>query len=844
MTEPIEFECPLVNGLHARPATGLADVCAPFDAEIELLNLRNNSKASAHSVLALISADIRHKDKCEIRISGVDAAAAEAKIRFFVNRELAHCDDDAGLTGEPDTGSSPPPRSLQELTTNIITGQGVAAGVGIGAPLVLSGPEFPPELLDAVAADANTEWQGLSSALETLARQFESDLLSKTATEAAVLRAHLAILRDSEFGGRLQQALADAPVPITSARAISRTVEHFDQVLAATGNPYLQERALDIRDICVRLMRTIYGDEAVVPVPVLDQPTVVVAGDLTPGDFMAIRSDALRGLVLENGGRTSHTIILARAAGIPTLVGAAGAVLMAASHAGELVVDANNGVLVSAYEARVRAYYQRETEKFRRLNARFDAFRNRQAQTADGRRMVVAANIALADESAPAFAAGAEGIGLFRTEMLLMDRDDAPSEDEQFDAYRAAVEAGQGKPVIIRTFDIGGDKPISWLSLPAEENPFLGVRAVRLYPRLETLFRSQLKALLRAANYGDLRIMIPMISTLEELRWVRAAFEDELEQAQTLDANMAVPQFGIMLEVPSAALLLDKMAPYCDFISIGSNDLAQYFLACDRGNGQLSELYNGYHPAFLRFLNQVVQDAKQHELEVGICGELASDPKALPLLAGMGMDEISVSAPAVLRSKAGLAQLDSGACRVLLDQVLDADDAGAVQQLLDSYQGSSPDLPLFDQELIVFEREADSKAAVIKQLVDLAHLADRTGQAAALEEAVWQREDVFSTGLGFGIAIPHCKSAAVTHNSLCIARFETPLDWGSRDGQPVDTVIMLIIRESDAGDTHLKIFAQLARKIMHADFRAELRACSDAQRLLQFLQDILEPVSG
>ncbi|MCW8926170.1 MAG: fructose PTS transporter subunit IIA, partial [Xanthomonadales bacterium] len=460
--------------------------------------------------------------------------------------------------------------------------------------------------------------------------------------------------------------------------------------------------------------------------------------------------------------------------------------------------------------------------------------------TGDGVRLEVSANIALPEEAPEVFANGAEGIGVFRTEMLFTGRQGPPGEEEQYRVYRKVADAAGDRPVIIRTFDIGGDKPVPWLQGPAEDNPFLGMRGARLYPERETEFRTQLRAMLRAAVHGGLRIMVPMISTPDELRWARGVYDDVCKTLEADGIEAAKAPFGIMLEVPSAVYSMGQLAPMSDFFSIGSNDLLQYFMAADRGNPRLGGLYDHYQPAFLRFLRELLGEAKTHGVFTGLCGDMASDESALPLLVGMGLDEISLVAPQIPRTKAALSRLDSVACTRLLDRAIACENSAAVLAELDSFQARHGGRSLFSEDLVVFAESAGSKQEAIKQLVDLAHLAGRTGNAAALETAVWQREDVFSTGLGFGIAIPHCKSAAVAHNSLCVARYTEPLDWQSRDGEPVDTVIMLIVNEHDAGEAHLKIFAQLARRIMHEEFRNGLRACADINSLLRYLVDAVE----
>jgi fructose-specific PTS system IIA-like component len=837
MALTLRFDCPLPHGLHARPATALAAVCESFDAEIRLANRRNGEQAAASSVLALISADVRHGDDCELSITGEDAPAALEALRTFVHHTLPHCDD-VLEPDEPD-GRKAVPRSLLALQPRYLAGSGSTAGVAVGPAMTFAGGRVPDDLVRQPGDDPDTEWQLIAAARADLERAHEATLQTKHGLEADLLRAHLAIIGDAEYARRLHLALTEGSRARNAAAAIAATVAHFDELLGNTGNPYLAERAQDIRDVSMQLLGRIYPQLARRAPDAPVEPTIVVAGALAPSEFLALDNGKLLGLVLESGGRTSHTAILARAAGIPTVTEVAGATAFAAAEPGELAVDGTRGLLVALDQEPVRHWYERERDKQRRLDARHARFRDRQARTATGRRVEVAANIARAAEAERAFAAGAEGVGLFRTEMLFMGREEPPGEAEQFEAYRRVLQAAGGQPVIVRTFDVGGDKPVPWLTMAAEDNPFLGARGVRLYRAHEETFRTQARALLRASAHGDLRILVPMVSAVEELRWVRDALEQERARLAESGTALEAPRLGIMLEVPAAAAILDQLAGLCDFISIGSNDLAQYFLACDRGNPGVAGLYSHFQPSFLRLLKTVVADARSHGLWVGLCGEMAGEAEALPLLVGLGLDEISLAAPGIARAKAGIAQLDDGACAGLLEACAGSEDPGAVRKALSDFRRGAQSLPLFDASLVEFITAATGKEAVLRMLVDRAQLGGRTDDAEALEEAVWQREDVFSTGLGFGIAVPHCKSPAVLHASLCVARLEQPVDWGSKDGRAVDTVMLLIVPEADAAEAHLKIFARLARRIVHGGFRQGLRACTDGESLVGFLDNEL-----
>jgi fructose-specific PTS system IIA-like component len=445
------------------------------------------------------------------------------------------------------------------------------------------------------------------------------------------------------------------------------------------------------------------------------------------------------------------------------------------------------------------------------------------AFTRDGHRLEIGVSISSADEVAPALAAGGGGIGLFRTEMLYWDRKSAPDEANQFDTYkRVLVATGNLLPVIIRTFDVGGDKPLDYLNLPPEENPFLGYRAIRIYPRFETMFRTQIRALVRASVHGKLKLLVPMIATVEEARWAKKIIREEQEKCLAVnvpfDATMPI---GAMIEVPSAALMLGTLSRELDFFSIGSNDLLQYLMAADRSNPDLSGLYNPIQPAFLRMLKQIVDCSKENNKRIGLCGEMGGQTKLLPLLVGLGLDEISVAAPLAARLKTELAGLNSHDCRELLGKALSCTTANDVSVLLDDFnsQGSAP---LIVPEMVIVDSDATTKEEAIKQAADQLYVLGRTEDSRAIEEAVWRREQTYSTGFGQGFAIPHCKTNAIRFNSLVLLKLKSPVKWNSLDGQSVRVMILFAVRDTNSATEHMKVFAKLARQIIDEDFRLSL----------------------
>tara|TARA_R110002167_G_scaffold220460_5_gene425079 strand:- start:11875 stop:14400 length:2526 start_codon:yes stop_codon:yes gene_type:complete len=836
----ILFECPLPNGIHARPASLLEEICQPFDAEIHLENLRNKQCVSMHSVLALIGADILYADNCRITIAGIEAEQAHKKLLHFIQHDFASCDE--ALPQQDDVTQLELPRSLALTDPDFIAAVSVSQGIATGKPVLLSASSFSAAVLQIKGQDVTIESQCIHDGLTKLQQALTDEFNAQKAnsTQAKIIKAHLAIAKDEELLQRLLANLStdDKQQTKSAAGAIVDTLEYFNQLLGGAKNVYLQERALDIQDICSRLMCLIYGNHAVSSIDQLEGPSIVITSTLTPSAFIALSGPHLKGLVLECGGRTSHTVLLARAAGIPVLVGATGA-LNFCHLVDSVIIDSNSGILLRNVTEATDRYYQLERLKTEQLSAKYQPFKYQKALTCDGQRLEVAANIASAQEATYAFEDGAEGIGLFRTEMLFMDRDSAPSEEEQFLAYQGSLQAANGQPVIIRTFDVGGDKPISYFNIADEENPFLGYRAVRTYPEFMVYFTTQLRALVRAAVHGNLRIMIPMISDVEEMRWVRETFDQVIAELQEAQVEYAVPQLGMMLEVPSAAFMIDQLAHYSDFFSIGSNDLTQYFLACDRGNKNMANLYSNYHPAFIRLLKKITDDAALADRWVGLCGEMAADTQLLPLLVGLGLDEVSMASPNIAQIKANIARLNFVDCQQLVTRVMACADIAAVEAQLLAFSQQENQRPLLDQELILTGRKVTSRAEAIKTLSDNLFVQGRVQSSTATEQALWKREDMFSTGLGFGIAIPHCKTDGITHNSISLLRLSQPIEW-SEESEPVDLVFMLAVKQSDTDNLHMKYFSKLARKIVHKSFRDELRNCSDSSALLAYLSTVLE----
>ncbi|MDR7587693.1 MAG: phosphoenolpyruvate--protein phosphotransferase [Armatimonadota bacterium] len=558
---------------------------------------------------------------------------------------------------------------------------GIAAAPGLASGPAVLWEEAPVEIPRRTGCRPEDERARLDAA-RAAARDQIRQLREKVATEAgpaeaAIFDAHLLFLDDSALLGLVQAALERG---VNAEAAWMDAVEHFARQLQQLPDPTLRARAADVRDVGWRVLDHLLGRQRAGPLPAA--PAVIVARDLAPSQLAALDVARVRAFCTAEGGPTSHTAILARAWGKPAVVGIGPAILQVREGT-RLLVDGTRGqVVVDPDAAAVEEFAAREAADSRRRQDEVRAAAE-PARTRDGRRVEVVANVGAVEEAAEALRQGAEGIGLVRTEFLYLNRRTPPSEEEQLAAYRAILEVMGTRPVVIRTLDIGGDKPLPYLPMPAEANPFLGWRAIRISLQRPDLFLPQLRALLRASPGHDLRIMFPLIATPDELRRAQAALAQAAQEVRAAGHPVAERvQVGMMVEVPSAAILADIFAREVDFFSIGTNDLTQYTLAADRGNERVAALGDAIHPAVLRQIQRVIEEGHAAGRWVGLCGELAGDPEAIPILLGLGLDEFSMAPQAIPAAKAVIRRWSLDVARDLARRALQMDSAEAVRALV------------------------------------------------------------------------------------------------------------------------------------------------------------------
>jgi multiphosphoryl transfer protein len=835
MPHELKFRFPLKYGLHARPASAFQDLANTCASAITLVNEESRATANGKSTLALISTMTKEGDRCTIRIDGADCDRAAEAFRTFLADVLPYCDDDLPAPAAATAGELHLPRILREGPTRGLHGAAVSTGIACAPAFCMDVRVLALPEAAAHNEGEHAEVERLDKALAALGTSYYAGP-ARRGTEAEIVKAHFSIVRDVEFHAALEEGIRKHG--LSAGQAIMKTAEAYATMLGNAESAYLRERAVDIRDVASQIMDTAYGVVQKATAARLTAEAIIVAENLTPSQFMALDKTLLRGLALAHAGATSHTVILARSLGIPCVTGIPD-VTRRVTQGETVVLDAVRGILVPAPTEAVLGFYRAEMATGERIARRLRQYALQPATTADGRRIEVAANAASVEEVEKAFRDGAEGIGLFRTEMLFMDRAEPPGEEEQYGVYAATMRAAGDRPVIFRTMDIGGDKGVEYLGLPAEENPFLGFRAVRLYPAFKELINAQLRALLRASASGKAKIMIPMIASVEEVRMMRTWIDrvkGELSAAN-IPFNSAV-EIGIMLEIPSAAFVMDQLAPLVDFFSIGSNDLTQYFLAVDRGNPRVRNLYSSTTPSFLRLLKMIVDGAHRNGRWVGLCGELGGRLPAVPLFLGLGLDEISMASPGIPAMKERIAQYTVDESTAIVSAVLGLETPGQVDDVLLRAAGNrASGKPLAGEEIVVLASQSVSKETVIRELVNALFADGRIGDPDAIEDAVWRREETCSTGIGFGVAIPHCKSASVHANSIALLRPAQPFRWAADDEKPVGIIILLAINDAAPGDEHLRIIAKLSRRLMHDAFRQQLLEVPTAADIVAALRE-------
>lgn len=564
--------------------------------------------------------------------------------------------------------------------------KGIAAsdGIAIAKAYLLVEPDLSFEKSEV--ADVESEVKRFQDAVAISKQELEK-IRNKAAEDlgedkAQIFDAHLLVLNDPELVGPIEEAIKSSNVNAESA--LHDTTDTFIAMFEGMDNEYMRERAADIRDVRKRVLSHLLGVS--IPNPsLIDEEVVVVAEDLTPSDTAQLNRNFVKGFVTDIGGRTSHSAIMARSLEIPAIVGTKEVTHHVAKNDMVIIDGLEGNVIIHPTEEQL-AHYRKVQTDFAAQQAEWEKLKNEKTVSKDGVHVELAANIGTPTDLTGVIANGGEAVGLYRTEFLYMGRDNFPTEEEQFEAYKAVLSGMEGKSVVVRTLDIGGDKTLPYLDLPEEMNPFLGFRAIRLCFANEDLFRTQLRALLRASIFGNLKIMFPMVATVGEFRDAKAILEDEKKKliADGVEVSDSI-ELGIMIEIPAAAVLADQFAKEVDFFSIGTNDLIQYTMAADRMNERVSYLYQPYNPSILRLVKNVIDASHKEGKWTGMCGEMAGDQTAVPLLLGLGLDEFSMSASSILKSRSLLKRLNKSDMEKLAAEALNQSTAEEVVALVEKY---------------------------------------------------------------------------------------------------------------------------------------------------------------
>jgi multiphosphoryl transfer protein len=664
-------------GLHARPAARFVSRANRFEAAVWVE--KAGQRANAKSINQVATLGVRQGDVITIIAAGADAEQALRAIQSLADENFGDVEEGEAVTATPPTLPDVWAAGSADEATGIAASPGFAVG-----PAVHYRPRLP-EVITRSVADSEAEWQRLQQAVaraeEEIVAVHRQAVTRLGQSEADIFEAHRLFLQDpalvEEAKGRI------VAEQINAEAAWERVIQEMAGSYRALEETYMQARAADVLDVGRRVLRQLMDLEPATLA--LHEPSILLASDLTPSDTAGLDPAVVLGICTELGGATSHSAILARALGIPAVVGL-GPIIQAVEDGQVVAVDGGSGKLWLRPDAERLARLEAQRAEWSAAQQEAKARAVAPAVTVDGHRLEIGANIGGIHDVAVALSYGAEGIGLFRTEFLFLDRQTAPSEEEQLAAYRQVVEAMGERPVIIRTLDVGGDKPLPYVDLGREENPFLGWRGIRFCLDRPEIFRPQLRAALRAGHGHQVKLMFPMIGALSELRAAKALlFETRQELEAEGLAHASTMEVGIMVEVPSAVAVADQLAQEADFFSIGTNDLTQYVMAADRGNTRVADLAVALQPAVLRMVKQTVSAAHSAGIWVGMCGELAGNARAAAVLVGLGLDELSMSAPSIPAVKEAIRSLTLEQARQAAEAVLALDSAEAVQEYLAAY---------------------------------------------------------------------------------------------------------------------------------------------------------------
>ncbi|PVB62561.1 phosphoenolpyruvate--protein phosphotransferase [Labrenzia sp. 011] len=684
-----EFTIRNPMGLHARPAALLVTAMNAFSGEIRLANLsKGRQPVNAKSINGIMLSEVTAGDRISLTAEPAEAEAVFAAFEELIGKNFgdeATASPPAAPVETPAAAPQTAPPSSSGTLSGTLEGISIASGFALG-PLHHVRNTLP-EIEPVEVADPAAETERFTRALADAEAEITASLAAAgqriTAYDRKIFDAHISYLHDPEIIGTVKRRIADKGI---CAEAVWReVVADLAGTYAALEDPLLKARASDIIDVGLRVLRFLTGGETAAAA--VSEPSVLAFADLRPSDVLALDESRILGICAMTGGKTSHAAILASALSIP-VVFAVGEQLAGVAEGTQVLLDGTAGRLTVAPDPAAIATMKKDRKTWEDRRARAEALKTRPAQTSDGHEIRVAANMASVEELGVVATSGAQEVGLLRTEFLYMRREAAPGEDEQYEVYRTLVAGLEGRPLTVRTADIGGDKPVPYMDRPPEANPNLGWRGLRYSLAVPEFFDVQLAAILRASAHGPVRIMFPLVSTLQELRAakerVRAVMATLRSRGLAFDDTLEI---GMMIEVPAAAEMADMLAPEVDFFSIGTNDLTQYVMAADRANARVQDLFDPFNPAVLRMIARSIEAAHAADIWIGMCGAMAGSPIAAPILLGLGLDEFSMTPSDIAEFKLTVRDLALPDCRTLAADVLKLSSADAVRERVAGLHG-------------------------------------------------------------------------------------------------------------------------------------------------------------
>ncbi len=665
----IHLTIPNPHGLHARPAAKLVGTANRFSAEIIIS--KGNNTANAKSINQVATLGVRQGDRIKLTATGEDADAALSAIQALAA-------DNFGESDLEEAAIVPKSAVIPEKSAAGLVGIPASPGIAIG-PVFLYQPQIP-EISPQQAQDINHEWARLETAVQQAQAELQSVIKQMTAqvgaAKAEIFEAHRLILQDPDLHAAAKKLIFEQD--LFAAYAWQQVIEQTAARYRAMDDAYMQARAADVLDAGGRVIRQLVDFE--LPTLAVKSPVILVAPDLTPSDTAELDPDKILGIITELGGATAHSAILARALGIPAVVGL-GPVVEELESEEIIALDGDKGLVYTNLDPDKTAALETQRREWLTVRQQAQAKGQEAAVTLDGHRVEIVANIGGLHDAALALDYGAEGVGLFRTEFLFLGRESAPTKTEQLAAYKQIAETMGQRPLVIRTIDIGGDKPLPYLKQEEEANPFLGLRGIRFCLANPEILKTQLRAILQASPGHNIKIMFPMVGTIGEIRAAKEILSEVQQELKTAAISYdETIEVGMMIEVPSAVAIADQLAKEVDFFSIGTNDLTQYVMAADRGNARVADLVNPFNPAVLRMIHQTVEAAHAAGIWVGLCGELGGNPKAAALLVGLGLDELSMNGPSIPAVKAAIRGINKEKATEMAQEVLQMETINLVGQ--------------------------------------------------------------------------------------------------------------------------------------------------------------------